>query len=405
MPTNPAPDETGGVERVGTPDHLPRLDGLRAMAVFAVLLFHAEYFYAGWIGVQVFFVLSGFLITRILVSSKRKAAGQAGEFFGRFYWRRTLRIFPLYFAFLGVLAVAFAITRWPPHFAEASPWLFTYTINFARLAPDWPYTPAFGHLWSLAVEEQFYLLWPAAVWLLSERKLHRLIIAMIVSAPLLRLLTASGLAGWAPNPDLVHIGTGVYSLLSSHLDAFGLGAGLAVGFPLLVQRPLQKLLACLAVLFVAGLITLQSLRSAGLAGWSSLGYPHALAWHHQYLWAYTLINLASVWLIALLTVPTSRRSALQILEHPVPAYLGKISYGIYVWHAPIMALTAGALHVPHYQPLGLVGLLASTAATIALAAACFHGFESWFLKLKDLRPWASRAEPSLAISQTDQIPS
>ena len=278
-------------------DHLPRLDGLRALAVFAVILFHAEYFHAGWIGVQVFFVLSGFLITRILVAAKCNVAigsrRTAREFFCRFYWRRTLRIFPLYFFFLLILAAVFLFTLWPARFPEASPWLFSYTFNFARLAPDWPYTPAFGHLWSLAVEEQFYLLWPAAVWFLTAQKLRRLIIAMIVLAPLLRLGSAQLLVAWTPDRTLPNIGTGVYSLLSSHIDAFGLGAALAAAFPLLTRQPLKKLIASLAVMLVAGLAVLHSLRAAGLSGWSSLGYPHALAWHHQYVWGYTLVNLAA----------------------------------------------------------------------------------------------------------------
>ncbi len=400
MPADTAPASPKSAAHGAIPDHLPGLDGLRALAVFSVILFHAEYFHAGWIGVQVFFVLSGFLITRILLASKRKSAmqpeagsrGPAVEFFCRFYWRRTLRIFPLYFLFLLVLAVTFLLTHWPDRFPEASPWLATYTFNFARLAPDWPYTPAFGHLWSLAVEEQFYLLWPAAVWFLSAQKLRRLIVAMIVMAPLLRLGAAHLLVGWAPGSSLVSIGSGVYNLLSSHLDAFGLGAGLAAGFPLLTRRPLQKLLACLAVLFIAGLLILQSLRGASLAGWSSLGYPHGLPWHHQYVWGYTLVNFASVWFISLLITPAS---ALRWLENPVPAYLGKISYGIYVWHAPVLALTAAALHTQPFRPPGFGGLLVAIAITIGLAAACHHGFERWFLKFKDLRPWSARTGPPM----------
>ena len=385
--------------RVIAPDHLPRLDGLRALAVFSVILFHAEYFQAGWIGVQVFFVLSGFLITRILVAAKDKsvplseagALGAIGEFFCRFYWRRTLRIFPLYFFFLLVLTAAFSFTRWPAHFSDASPWLFSYTFNFARLAPDRPYTPAFGHLWSLAVEEQFYLLWPAAVWFLPMQKLRRVVIAMILVAPILRMGAAQLLAGWTPDRTLVSIGTGVYSLLSSHLDAFGLGAGLAIGFPLLTLRPLQKWLASLLALLLAGLLVLFSLRNAGLIGWSSLGYPHALAWHHQYVWGYTLVNFAAAWFISLLIAPVAPGSVLEWFEKPVPAYFGRISYGIYIWHAPVLALTAAALHVPQYRSPGVPGLLIAAAITIGLAAASFHGFERWFLKFKDLRPWVTRA--------------
>jgi peptidoglycan/LPS O-acetylase OafA/YrhL len=382
------------------PDHLPGLDGLRACAVFSVILFHAEYFHAGWIGVQVFFVLSGFLITRILLAAKRNSEagprGSAREFFCRFYWRRTLRIFPLYFLFLLVLAAAFWLTRWPSRFPGAAPWLFSYTFNFARLAPDWPFTPAFDHLWSLAVEEQFYLLWPAAVWFLPAKKLRRLIIAMIVLAPFLRLGTAQLLTAWTPDRTLLSTGAGIYVLLSSHLDAFGLGAALAAGFPLLTRQPLKKLMVCLAVIIGAGLAVLHSLRSERLSGWSSLGYPLTLAWHHQYVWGYTLVNLAAAWFIALLVAPDAGPGARRWLENPAAAYLGRISYGIYVWHAPVLALTVIVLRVPEYRPPGALGLLAAIVITIGLAAACYHGFESWFLKFKNLRPWAGVHSPSEA---------
>ncbi len=398
MPADHSIQHAASVETTGATAHLPRLDGLRALAVFAVLIFHAEYFHAGWIGVQVFFVLSGFLITRILVASKQKSPSQPGEFFARFYWRRTLRIFPLYFAFLLILAAVYLLTRRPAFFAEASPWLFTYTFNFARLAPHSPYMPAFGHLWSLAVEEQFYLLWPAAVWLLSAQKLRRLILAMILAAPVLRWCAGYSLAAWSQ--DQVHLGTAIYSLLTSHLDAFGLGAALATGLPLLTRHAGRKLIACLIALTIAGLLTLRSLQAARLAGWSSLGYPHALPWHFQYVWAYTLINFAAAWLIALLIAPASSRGFLRLLEHPVPAYLGRISYGLYVWHAPVLVLTASALHVGSFQPIGIAGLLIATTVTIALAAASFHGFESRFLSFKDRRPWAHRPRPSAAGSES-----
>src|ERR1700744_1968541 len=128
--------------------HIKSLDGIRAISVLTVVLFHLGLAPFGWIGVQVFFVLSGYLITGILMRAKAEASI---EYFGRFYWRRSLRIFPVYFVFLGFAAFWFA------SFRDDWPWLVTYTADFARLRGTDISAP-FVHLWSLAVEEQFYLI-------------------------------------------------------------------------------------------------------------------------------------------------------------------------------------------------------------------------------------------------------
>src|SRR5438552_3870358 len=104
------------------------LDGLRGIAILLVILYHFGYLGAGWAGVQIFFVLSGYLITSILCAEKEQPIG---FYLKRFYWRRSLRIFPLYFGCLLVLSLVYAVSGKPPLFANRWQYLFTYTYNYA----------------------------------------------------------------------------------------------------------------------------------------------------------------------------------------------------------------------------------------------------------------------------------
>ena len=216
--SNSSPSEThGGVDRLSLPKHILALDGLRGMAILGVILFHAAVEYApstlsgkalgavfnvGWGGVDLFFVLSGFLITGILLETR----GTAG-FFRNFYARRTLRIFPLYY---GVLFVIFVVL---PHYrpfdtpglqtiARNQGWFWTYLTNFGFIVhgsvfgnSDWL---LLNHFWSLAVEEQFYLVWPLLVYLLSGRSLRVICVFLFVEALFLR----SGLAVMHQRPGI-----------------------------------------------------------------------------------------------------------------------------------------------------------------------------------------------------------
>ena len=165
--------------------YVPALDGLRALACVAVIACHANYYYGGifasgridglvsavfrwgWVGVHLFFVLSGFLITGILWDTKR-----CEGFFRNFYARRTLRIMPLYF---GYLSFAVVIGRlFSSHFAwihlDDFKWLASFTYNF-HVGVTGRHIEGFAHFWSLAVEEQFYLIWPLVIWALHRRAL------------------------------------------------------------------------------------------------------------------------------------------------------------------------------------------------------------------------------------------
>ena len=205
-------DQVAGSKRIGGDSanavpfgkRLTSLDGLRGIAILAVIaehtlrLFHptsalsrlwAAFQESSWAGVDLFFVLSGFLITGILLDSRDDK-----RYFLNFYARRTLRIFPLYYAVLVVailiVPAVMGFSKLPELYSRLVAnqlWLWTYLQNFVQSSG--PHAlPGFGHFWSLAVEEQFYWVWPLAVFLLPRRHLFRLCITLCAILPLLRLI-------------------------------------------------------------------------------------------------------------------------------------------------------------------------------------------------------------------------
>ena len=203
--------------------YFPALDGLRALAVLMVLFVHAapDLCPWGWMGVQTFFVLSGFLISGILVDS-RTAAGR----YCNFYARRALRIFPLYYGVLLLCGGGLWVTggSWPQH---AWLWL-VYLQNFAWFLPgtfsDLLRTSggkvfgAIGHLWSLAVEEQFYLIWPPIVFACASRRRLAAICGLLIGA---RLLLAPVLVSTLP-AKMLQDGF-IYRTLPTQWDGFLMG--------------------------------------------------------------------------------------------------------------------------------------------------------------------------------------
>ncbi len=182
--------------------HLPALDGLRALAVFVVvehnislvsggegLLLHQleSMLHRGWMGVQLFFVLSGFLITRILLETRRSP-----EYFRSFYSRRALRIFPLYYATLIFLFLLLpALGQTPSVLAEDMPfsrqvWLWAYLSNWTGPRGLGGGSPPVFHFWSLAVEEQFYLLWPLVVLFCTPKRLMQVCGGVVLASLLCR---------------------------------------------------------------------------------------------------------------------------------------------------------------------------------------------------------------------------
>jgi peptidoglycan/LPS O-acetylase OafA/YrhL len=346
-----------------TDQHIAVLDGLRAAAILLVLMYHLlpgresdeglrSLFFKiadiGWSGVDLFFVLSGFLIT-----TKLLAARDDEHRFRNFYVRRALRIFPLYYA---VLLVLFVVGR--PPLAAALPLLLYYS-NFSPAAlPTDVWAPT-GHFWSLAVEEQFYLLWPAIIFLCRRRTAMTICIAVAVAAPLLRFaLAANGFSWYA-----------TYASTPCRADGLVLGS-------LIALAGTNRRLAWLALSL-----------TAPVAAW--------VTWRHKaYYVVETFQTPDAIALRALLpSVVSLMFAALLVLALEYqPRTLGiapfrlvaKYSYGMYVAHFMLIPTLQRLLPLDTLTPNSgaLLFFAAGSVASFVLAAISYHAFESIFLRAK-----------------------
>ena len=346
--------------------YMPQLDALRALAAFGVFVQHfvasgslfATTIPLGDLGVRLFFVLSGFLITGILLTARANVAQgrlSLGAVVGHFYARRFLRLAPLYFAFLALMF--FFI----PDVRSDALWFLAYAQN-VHFALEDEFTVA-PHLWTLAVEEQFYLFWPLVVLLVPAKRLLPVVAAIAALGVVSRLA--------APLFGLTHFQASM--LTPSHFDSLGLGALLAVAAASerLAASPLHP---DLRLAFGGGVGILGEVVAAKLAGLPSgvelvLGELGAA--------------LVFVWVIGNAAGGYPGFAGRVLASAPL-VYLGKISYGMYVlhWFAPhVLGTLAGALgfDLPQNQWLRL---LLFSAASIAAAAASWHLLEAPMLKLK-----------------------
>ena len=332
-------------------------------------------------------MLSGYLITGVLLADKH---APLGAYLRRFYWRRTLRIFPLYYGYLALLALAFAVSGRPAELPGSAATLFTYTYNFTRLAPDWSASPFFTHFWSLAVEEQFYLAWPFVVHALGRRALAAVAACLAAAAPAFRLVLARVLDDGTRGA--YDIGDAVYWFPLSHADAFATGALLAVlGLAGSIRRPGLVAGAGLIAAATAGAINLGALERAGAdLPLGTLGFPLASIANGFHVWGYTVLNLASAALVAAAVAAHRTGGIVNMLALPPLAGLGRISYGVYVLHWPLLVLFNASVR---YRPLTVRGYL-MCAAWFALVCATawlsFRFYESRFLDLKR-RGWGAVA--------------
>ena len=325
---------------------MPQLDGLRAVAVACVLAYHFipgvdRYAPLGSMGVRLFFVISGFLITGILRSWRGRPLGDALK---TFYVRRSLRIFPVfYFA----LAAAAVINIGPVR--DTLAWHVTYLSNFYfYLRGDWH--GSVSHLWSLAVEEQFYLVWPWLILCAPERWLRPAMIAMVAVAPLSRVLF--------PNPmDSV--------LPTSCLDSLGMGALIAMAVPHKGEAYRVGGVGVVGAVLIA--VTLLMRYTAVGGQYQIVGLDFG-------------VSLFSAWLVAS-AAHGFRGAAGRLLSLAPIIAVGRISYGLYVYQGFTPYLLGRC--VPGFvtmPPPVRVALLVTVTALIAMAS--WRWLEQPFLRLK-----------------------
>lgn len=284
----------------------PQLDGLRAVAITIVVLYHAEVpgFVGGGIGVDLFFVLSGFLITVLLLEER----GRTGTVdLGAFWVRRARRLLPALFVFLAamtVLAVGLGI---------ADLWFFTgvlgaltYTLNLLRSHFEAGFG-LIGHLWSLSVEEQFYLVWPVAFVLLRRRNV-RTVLAVALTVAVAAAVWRAWLypsAGWFP----------LYSRPDTRADALAIGCAAAAAWKLYDLRRVARWWPAAAIVFALPATTIHA----------SDGF--------YYLGGFTVVALAAAVLVV-----AAVEGVLPGLDRTPAVWIGRRAYAIYLWQTPLILL-------------------------------------------------------------------
>lgn len=361
---------------------MPQLDALRFFAVLGVMVAHTwhpkrlpwlfgDLDWAG-LGVRLFFVLSGFLITGILLDCRKTAEknGISSMFFIRqFYARRFLRIFPIYY-----LVVIIALIVDLPPAREIWGWLFTYTTNvYITINNEW--VGRLGHLWTLAVEEQFYLVWPWIILFVPRKRLLSLILFFISLGPIYRAFA------YKIYPfDIGAMDFKASTLTLGSLDSLAIGALLALVWSSNIPKPtLQKHLTRLILPIGLILYTL-----------SLILYHYRIKPSVFFVLSDFAGSLIFAWLISSAGLGFKGLAG-KVLEWRPLIYLGKITYGIYIYHyfpplilVPLLSRFGYEMPVPGFTSFVLSGLL-----TIAVASLSWHWLEQPINNLKRYFQYAS----------------
>ena len=395
------PNPVGAMPSGMSGTHFAQLDGLRGLAILLVMIYHfslphpgahshdagvvLQLAQAGWMGVDLFFVLSGFLITGILVDT-RSQKHNLRNFLGR----RFLRIWPLYYLSLLVLLVLMPMVL-PTVPAELQSmrdkqsWFWLYGANWLFAIEGGFSRTSGGYFWSLAVEEQFYLVWPFVVYALSDRALLRTSLALLCLSAVARIVLVN-----------VGVSTGsLYTMTFTHLDGLAVGSCLAicVRSAELTLR-VKRYLPIAAVTAACGLVAVR-VADRDLFFWSK----------NMATYGYTFIVILFGALL-LRVVCSDRGSSLnRFFSSAVMTQFGKYSYALYMVHVPVASLvfplTYRALGRFYsfigYEGVYLVFVAASFSISWGLSVASWYGFEKRILALKRYFTYSEEvASPRLA---------
>ena len=359
--------------------NIPELTGIRIIGMLSVAIPHLwfnsriwsvtqiEKF--AWIPMDFFFVLSGFLIAGILLDSRNKK-----DYYRKFYIHRALRILPAYYFLLFALTGTMLISRGQYHSLSkewGSPfWFFIYVGNFVfASAAAWPRAGMpFGPLWSLQIEEQYYLIFPFIVKKLNLKLLTRCMWALLFVSPIVRTV----LYLYNHNNPFLQ-----YVLSPCRLEGFALGALIAIRFRQGEWKISKSILTCLSAALVAGLIIFTGLNTpqTPFESWATV-FNRTIG--------YTISSITCACLLLWLIVFQGSRITAALRGRFI-MYLGKISYGTYLYHIPVALITislAKSLGLGAYVG-GFFYFTISFALTNVCAALSWRYLESPLLKLKD----------------------
>ncbi len=339
----------------------PGLDGLRAISVAAVMLFHAGFSWmpGGFFGVEVFFVVSGYLITSLLLDEREKNQRVSLE---QFWLRRARRLFP------ALVTMLIAVALWTAMFGSAEqqstlkrdlPWSIFYLNNWGQILGSTPYfsaadPPLLRHLWSLAVEEQWYLIWPmvfVGAMIIGAGHLRSRGIAFVGAA--LTIMIATSLAHGHVSDNALYLST------ITRASGLLLGAGCAfVWRPWRAVSPSKHRGRRLDPMGAAALTLLVCIMTVAVL---NEGYI--------YTWLLPVVSILSMAVIAVVVYPTSNGMR-AILGWPPFVAVGRRSYGLYLWHWPIFVI-GGAYHSGNWTKFALAMMV-----TVAVSEASYRFIET-----------------------------
>lgn len=384
------------------------LDGFRGFFCMLIVAYHwpGERFSIsfGWEVLQTFYVISGYLITRILVNDKNKQPA-FGEFYNRFLYRRSFRIFPLYFAFIGFWTLVYFISiissssflqKITEEVGRNGLMLYTYIYNFMGFinhfrGVEYEGSALFSHLWSLSLEEQFYLSFPLVVYFLTIRQLRVALLVVVVVTPLIRYFGYEWL--YSINPDNKWVSVNLYRMAPFQADSFALGSLLALTGFKRIRRPVRAtliLLGLIALVYAANrwyVVAFEGSSFEEIGGNRRL--EQWLTHNYQHVYLFTLVNLGAAFIV--MCFERGHGLIPWLFDNKILSYFGKISYGIYVYHVPVLYFWLITYHklVPKWVAqkypflFELGGWIPFWLLVLGFSHISYYYFEEYFLKLKE----------------------